>query len=154
MMWPTMAVIATSFIAATAVLAKVVTQHPLLVVVSLDSLHADDVRPDTMPTLSRFRDEHAAPPYMRPAFPTKTFVNHHTIATGLHPEQHGVLDNYMFDRDHRTMYKTYEQFHYDEAVVPIWIQNENDGDGRYSGVMMWPGSWFPYQGKKTNICRR
>jgi predicted AlkP superfamily pyrophosphatase or phosphodiesterase len=74
-----------------------------------------------MPTLSRFRDEHAAPPYMRPAFPTKTFVNHHTIATGLHPEQHGVLDNYMFDRDHRTMYKTYEQFHYDEAVVPIWV---------------------------------
>lgn len=27
------------------------------------------------------------------------------------------------------------------------MQNEYNGDGRHSGVMMWPGSEFPYQGK-------
>jgi len=46
------------------------------------------------------------------------------------------------------MHYTYEQFHYDDSLVPIWIQNEVNGDGRYSGVMMWPGSEFAYQGKK------
>jgi len=70
------------------------------------------------------------------------------MATGMHSETHGVLDNHMFGSEYETMHYTYEQFHYDEKVVPIWIQNENNGDERYSGVMMWPGSQFEYQKKK------
>jgi len=27
------------------------------------------------------------------------------------------------------------------------MQNEYNGEGRHSGVMMWSGSEFPYQGK-------
>lgn len=41
---------------------------------------------------------------------------------------------------------SYELFHYNESVIPIWRLNENR-NGR-SGVMMWPGSDFEYQGKK------
>jgi ectonucleotide pyrophosphatase/phosphodiesterase family protein 5 len=102
--------------------AAAVTRHPLVVVVSFDGFRPDYVQANATPTLSRFLNASAAPPYMRPAFPTKTFVNHHTIATGLHPEQHGVLDNHMFDRNNKTMHYTYEQFHYDESVVPIWVR--------------------------------
>ncbi|XP_025204851.1 ectonucleotide pyrophosphatase/phosphodiesterase family member 5-like [Melanaphis sacchari] len=124
-----------------------VSRHPVTVVVSFDGFRPDYIQPDATPTMARFRDASAAPPYMRSAFPTKTFVNHFTMATGMHPETHGVLDNYMFDRHNKTMHYTYEQFHYDDSLVPIWMQNEYNGEGRHSGVMMWPGSEFPYQSK-------
>ncbi|KAL4121158.1 hypothetical protein QTP88_013723 [Uroleucon formosanum] len=127
--------------------ATTVKRHPATVVMSFDGFRPDYIRPDLTPHMAQFRDASAAPPYIRSAFPTKTFVNHFTMATGLNPETHGVLDNTMFDSHNETMHYTYEQFHYDETVVPIWIQNENNGEGRHSGVMMWPGSEFPYQGK-------
>ncbi|XP_060868387.1 ectonucleotide pyrophosphatase/phosphodiesterase family member 5-like [Metopolophium dirhodum] len=130
-----------------AVTAATVKRHPVTLVVSFDGFRPDYIRPDVTPHMAQFRDASAAPPYMRSAFPTKTFVNHFTMATGLNPETHGVLDNTMFDSHNETMHYTYEQFHYDDSVVPIWIQNENNGEGRHSGVMMWPGSEFPYQGK-------
>ncbi|KAE9526192.1 hypothetical protein AGLY_013823 [Aphis glycines] len=125
-----------------------VSRHPVTVVVSFDGFQPHYIQPQLTPTLARFRNTSAAPPYMRSVFPTKTFVNHFTMATGMYPESHGVLDNYMFNwNDTTIMHYTYEQFHYDNEVVPIWIQNENNGDERYSGVLMWPGSEFAYQGK-------
>jgi len=113
---------AVAAIATTTVTVEAVTRHPLVVVLSFDGFRADYVQADVTPHLVRFRDASAAPPYMRAAFPTKTFVNHFTVATGLHPETHGVLDNYMFSDNHNgTMYYSYELFHYDESVVPIWV---------------------------------
>ncbi|VDK44111.1 unnamed protein product [Anisakis simplex] len=34
---------------------------------------------------------------MYASYPSKTFPNHHTIATGLYPEAHGIIDNNMYD---------------------------------------------------------
>ncbi|KAL5243488.1 hypothetical protein ACI65C_010898 [Semiaphis heraclei] len=135
------------FVVFTAMAAAGVSRHPVIVVMSFDGFRPDYIRPDVTPHMARFRDASASPPYMRSVFPTKTFVNHFTMATGMYSETHGVLDNYMFDKDYKRMHYTYEQFHYDDSVVPIWIQNENNGDGRYSGVMMWSGSEFAYQNK-------
>ena len=36
---------------------------------------------------------------MYPSYPSKTFPNHYTIATGLYPESHGIIDNYVYDPD-------------------------------------------------------
>lgn len=99
-----------------------ITRHPLVVVLSFDGFRADYVHPDVTPNLAQFKKTGASPPYMRNVFPTKTFVNHFTMATGLYPETHGVLDNYMFDRDNKTMHYTYEMFHYNELVMPIWVR--------------------------------
>lgn len=102
---------------------EAVTRHPLVVILSFDGFHPDYIQANLTPHLCQFRDASAAPAYMRPAFPTKTFVNHFTMATGFHPETHGVLDNYMFDRNNNeTMHYTYELFHYDESIVPIWVR--------------------------------
>lgn len=103
------------------VLAAAVARHPPMVIVSFDGFRPDYVQPDTTPHMARFRNAAAAPPYIRSAFPTKTFVNHFSLATGMYSETHGVLDNYMFDRRNETMHYTYEQFHYDESVQPIWV---------------------------------
>ena len=34
---------------------------------------------------------------MTAAFATKTFPNHYTLVTGLHPESHGIVSNVFYD---------------------------------------------------------
>lgn len=115
-----LAAVLCGLLAATAVTA--VSRHPVVVVVSFDGFRPDYVQPDVTPTLARFRAASASPPYMRSVFPTKTFVNHFTMATGMYPETHGVIDNYMFNSwRNQTMNYGYEMFHYDESIVPIWV---------------------------------
>uniref|UniRef100_A0A8C6PHM4 Ectonucleotide pyrophosphatase/phosphodiesterase 2 n=1 Tax=Nothobranchius furzeri TaxID=105023 RepID=A0A8C6PHM4_NOTFU len=36
-------------------------------------------------------------PYMRPVYPSKTFPNLYSLATGLYPESHGIVGNSMYD---------------------------------------------------------
>jgi len=106
-----------------------VSRHPVTVVVSFDGFRPSYIKPKLTPTLARFRNASAAPLFMRAAFPTKTFVNHFTMATGMYPESHGVLDNYMFScNDTTIMHYTYEQFHYDDKVVPIWVRSGRQRD--------------------------
>ncbi|KAG5889423.1 hypothetical protein JTB14_032757 [Gonioctena quinquepunctata] len=86
--------------------------------------------------------------YLINVFPTKTFPNHHSIATGLYTETHGVIGNRYFDKKaNKVVNIGYDLFHYDKSTVPIWRWNEDQGNGRYSATMMWPGANFPYQGK-------
>ncbi|XP_050537073.1 ectonucleotide pyrophosphatase/phosphodiesterase family member 5-like isoform X2 [Daktulosphaira vitifoliae] len=131
---------------ATAVTA--LTKHPLVMIVSFDAFRPDYINPKTTPHLAMFKKSGVSVPYMKSVFPTKTFVNHFSIATGLYAETHGILDNYMFDSKFKYMHCSEEQFHYNNRVVPLWLENEFNGDERYSGVMMWPGSEFSYLGKK------
>ncbi|CAJ0939706.1 unnamed protein product, partial [Mesorhabditis belari] len=35
--------------------------------------------------------------FVIPSYPTKTFPNHYTIATGVYPGHHGLVDNYVYD---------------------------------------------------------
>ncbi|CAL8123973.1 unnamed protein product [Orchesella dallaii] len=80
-------------------------------------------------------------PHMDPVFPTKTFPNHHSIATGLYPESHGIVDNTFFDPKYNETLNTNDPrfWNYRPDVLPIWIRNEMAGEGRISGCLMWPG---------------
>lgn len=59
--------------------------------------------------------------YMFNVFPTKTFVNHHSISTGLYPEVHGVIANHVYNEDTKKMMDFDELFHYDDSIMPIWV---------------------------------
>lgn len=83
--------------------------------------------------------------YLRNVFPTKTFPNHHTISTGVFPEEHGVMANSLFDFTLSSNLKySFELFHFKSEIKPIWILNEMNGG--HSGCMMWPGSDYEYDG--------
>ncbi|CAF3854318.1 unnamed protein product, partial [Rotaria sp. Silwood1] len=52
-----------------------------------------------LPTLNRFRNEGVQAKHgMQPTFPTMTFPNHISIATGMYQEDHGVVYNIFYDR--------------------------------------------------------
>lgn len=62
--------------------AKLVTKtEPALLVVSFDAFRPDYLNRDVTPNLNQFRLEGTSAQYMLNVFPTKTFVNHFTIAT-------------------------------------------------------------------------
>lgn len=61
--------------------------------------------------------------YLNNVFITKTFTNHHSIATGTYPEKHGVLGNSFYDPfyDKKIDY-SYEMWHYSDDILPIWVR--------------------------------
>uniref|UniRef100_A0A8D9F2M4 Ectonucleotide pyrophosphatase/phosphodiesterase family member 5 n=1 Tax=Cacopsylla melanoneura TaxID=428564 RepID=A0A8D9F2M4_9HEMI len=126
-------------------LASSISTHPLILIVSFDGFYYDYLNRGITPNLLQLRSEGVYSQYMRNIFPTKTYPNHHSISTGLYAEQHGVIDNHIFD------VKTNEVFNYSKAmflrddVIPIYTLNELAGNGRYSGSMMWPGSDYQYK---------
>lgn len=70
----------------------------------------------------------------------------------MQPQTHGVTGNEVFDRRKKKFMKySYELFHYNENIVPIWKWNEDQGG--ITGVMMWPGSNFAYQNRKVTFVK-
>ena len=81
---------------------------------------------------------------LRTVYPSKTFPGHLSIATGLHPTEHGVIDNY-FCRSDRTDCYSMGKGRKDPswlAGIPLWTLVEQQG-GRAS-TFFWPESDAPF----------
>lgn len=93
-----------------------------LVVVSFDAFRPDYLDRGLTPHLNEFRQSGVRAEYMRNVFPTKTFPNHFSIATGLYAGAHGVTGNKVFDSKlGRELSYSYELFHQNQDVLPIWV---------------------------------
>lgn len=115
---------------------------PTTIIISLDGFRADFLQRGLTPRLNAFIKEGISPLYMLPSFPSVTFPNHYTLATGLYPEAHGVVGNTFWDPDLE------EDFHYTDPArsmdpkwwggEPFWVTAEKSGVR--SAIHMWPGS--------------
>lgn len=83
-----------------------------------------------------------------PSFPTKTFPNHYTMATGLYPDHHGLINNNFWAPDLELLYRigdsemvTNPDFYEGE---PIWVTAEKQGVK--SASFYWVGSEAPIGG--------
>ncbi|KAI1897715.1 hypothetical protein AGOR_G00086130 [Albula goreensis] len=126
------------------------TQHcpagisrPPVILVSLDGFRASYLRNhgNLLPVISKLKNCGTSTPYMRPAYPTKTFPNHYTLVTGLYPESHGIVDNKMYDVTQNISFslKDKEKFnaHWYQGE-PVWITAMHNK--LRSGTFFWPGS--------------
>ena len=115
---------------------------PTTLMISLDGFRADYLNRGLTPRLNAFIKEGVSPLYMTPSFPSVTFPNHHTIATGLYPEGHGVVGNTFWDPELQ------EEFYYTDPArsldpkwwggEPFWVTAEKAGIR--TAIHMWPGS--------------
>ncbi|KAH9879383.1 hypothetical protein J1614_002823 [Plenodomus biglobosus] len=115
---------------------------PTTILISLDGFRADFLYRDLTPTLNQFVQEGISPKYMLPSFPSVTFPNHYTMATGMYPEAHGVVGNTFWDP------VLEKEFYYTDPErslqshwwggEPIWVTAEKQKVR--SAVHMWPGS--------------
>lgn len=68
---------------------------------------------------------------MIPAFPTKTFPSHYTLATGLLPDHHGIINNSFYAPDLGRVYRIADR----DMVMngkayfgePVWVTSEKQG---------------------------
>lgn len=115
---------------------------PTTILISLDGFRADFLQRGLTPRLNAFIKEGVSPKYMLPSFPSVTFPNHYTIATGLFPESHGVVGNTFWDPTLKA------EFYYtdpDRSLDPKWWGGEPfwvtaEKQGIRSAIHMWPGS--------------
>ena len=73
--------------------------QPYLIVLSLDGFRWDYTQNAYTPTLDSLKAVGVIAESLKPSYPTKTFPNHYTIATGLYPDHHGLVDNYFHATD-------------------------------------------------------
>lgn len=95
----------------------------ILLVVSYDSFNKGYLDLKVSPNLERVQQEGISVQYLRNVFPTKTFPNHFSIATGLYPDKHGVVNNEIFDSKLKESVKYGNDFYHmdDKQVTPIWV---------------------------------
>lgn len=139
------------------------TSDTTLLLISIDGLRHDYLQLHQAPMLSELAAGGVHIKQLQPVFPSKTFPNHYSLVTGLHPQKHGVVDNSMYDP------ATGRQFalNMPKEVAdgfwwqgePIWITAELQGVT--AATYFFPGSeaeikgsrptyWFPYQHSTPN----
>lgn len=123
------------------------------VILSLDGFRWDYPDKTSTPTLHQIAKDGVKAVSLIPCFPSKTFPNHYTIATGLYPDHHGLVNNSFYDR---TLGKPYaignKEARFDPEFYggePIWITAQNQEVKTAS--FYWVGSDVAIEGKYPDI---
>ncbi|MCH8537664.1 MAG: ectonucleotide pyrophosphatase/phosphodiesterase [Alkalimonas sp.] len=139
------------------------TLAPTLILISIDGVHPDYLERYPSQHLNALADAGVRVAALKPVFPSKTFPNHYSLVTGLHPENHGVIDNSMYDPkwDARFSMRMPEEVGNPRwwGGEPIWVTAEKQG--QVAATYFFPGSeapiqgvrpsfWFPYDGDTPN----
>ena len=106
-------------------------ENPYLILISLDGFRWDYVEKYKPPQLSTFIENGVKAESLIPSYPTKTFPNHYTIATGLYPDRHGILGNNFYSHDKKVTYNIRDREMVEDGSFyhgsPIWIHAAKTG---------------------------
>uniref|UniRef100_UPI00398F0FF7 autotaxin isoform X2 n=1 Tax=Pristiophorus japonicus TaxID=55135 RepID=UPI00398F0FF7 len=127
--------------------------RPPLIIFSVDGFRASYMKKGgkVMPNIEKLRSCGTHAPYMRPVYPTKTFPNMYTLATGLYPESHGIVGNLMHDPvfDANFSLRGREKFNPRWwGGQPIWVTTVNQAVK--AGTFFWP-IIIPYERRVFTI---
>ncbi len=127
-------------------------KQPQLLLISFDGFRADYLSKTETPNFDRLIKNGATAEGLIPIFPTKTFPNHYAIASGLYPENNGLIGNNMYDPD---MDARYSMGNRDAVENPNWysgepIWNTVEKAGKKAGTMFWIGSEAPIQNMRPS----
>ena len=124
-------VLLTVVLSACAPSASIRDLRPTVILISLDGFRYDYLEKYHPPTLLSLARDGVQAKWMIPSFPSKTFPNHYTIATGLYPQNHGIVENNVFDKGFNA---TFTMSNREEVQngrwwlgEPIWITAEKQG---------------------------
>ncbi|XP_061461626.1 ectonucleotide pyrophosphatase/phosphodiesterase family member 2 isoform X1 [Rhineura floridana] len=127
--------------------------RPPLIIFSVDGFRASYMKKGdkVMRNIEKLRSCGTHAPYMRPVYPTKTFPNLYTLATGLYPESHGIIGNSMYDPvfDAAFNLRGREKFnHRWWGGQPIWITAAKQGVK--AGTFFW-SNMIPHERRILTI---
>lgn len=131
--------------AASAAVTAAPGNEPIVIVMSWDGVRHDYPDLTELPGLARVAGEGVRAGRLTPVFPSNTFPGHVSLATGTHPDRHGIIDNHFYDRDGR-QYRYSADADWIEAE-PLWIAAERQGVP--AATYFWVGSETDWQGQGT-----
>jgi predicted AlkP superfamily pyrophosphatase or phosphodiesterase len=124
------------------------TGKPYVVMLSFDGFRHDYLDLWHLPAIASLARDGARAEVLVPTFPSKTFPNHYSIATGLYPGHHGLVGNEMWDPRWKARFRTARDADTRDARwyrgEPIWVTAEKQG--MLAAAYFWPGSEAPIEG--------
>ena len=137
--------------------------RPHVVLVSFDGFHPGYLDRFDTPHFDRLAARGTRAAGLVSVFPSLTFPAHYSIATGLHPEAHGVVGNRFFDPARGAEFSYRRRNDAQDGTwwggEPIWVTAETQG--MVSAAFFFPGTeadiggvrpshWRPYDGRVAN----
>lgn len=146
----------TTFVACLFVLSSIVTtgcssrqkSERYVVVLSMDGFRSDYPKRAHTPTLDSLGKAGICSTF-RPSYPSVTFPNHYSMATGLHPDHHGLVNNFFYDAELDSVYKMGNLNPAFYGGEPIW--NTAEKQGIRTASYYWVGTEIPVQGMQPSI---
>lgn len=131
---------------------QVENEKQYLVILSMDGFRWDYTSKTETPNFDRLATIGVKADALIPAFPTKTFPNHYTMATGLFPDHHGIVMNSFYDSALKKSYSMGNR----EAVgngafyggEPVWVTAEKQG--LTAASLFWVGSEAEIKGVRPS----
>jgi predicted AlkP superfamily pyrophosphatase or phosphodiesterase len=121
---------------------------PFVVIVSLDAFRWDYDSIYGTPELNDMAARGVKAERLIPSFPTKTFPNHYTIATGLYPDHHGLVNNSFYAPDLGLVYRIGDRAMVSNGAFyggePLWVTARKQG--MKTASFYWVGSEAPIMG--------
>lgn len=132
----------TQYIIPNRVNSQIQQQKPYVILISADGFRNDFADKFQATHLQRLRAQGVAASAMIPSYPTLTFPNHYTLATGLYPAHHGLVDNTFYDPQKKQQYRIGNRQVVEDSSyyggTPIWVLAEQQQ--MISACFYWVGS--------------
>lgn len=123
-----------------------------VVILSMDAFRHDLASMYDTPTLDSVASVGVYSEIM-PCFPSNTFPNHYAMATGLHPDHHGIVNNSFYDKSMGKSYAISDAAARENAAFykgePIW--NTVERQGLIAHVYGWVGVDAAVNGRKPTV---
>ncbi len=117
-------------------------KKPYVIFISADGFRHDLADKYHATHLLALRAKGAAAASMTPAFPSVTFPNHYSLATGLYPAHHGLVDNTFYDPQKGKGYRINDRAAVTDSSwyggIPLWVLAERQQ--MLSASFFWVGS--------------
>jgi len=131
-------------------------QETYVVMLSMDGWRWDYSARVPTPNLDRIAARGVMAQYVIPAFPTKTFPNHYSMATGLYPDNHGIVANNFYCPQLNLAFRLGDRTTVENPVFyggePIWVTAEKQG--LITASYFWVGSEAPVKGIQPTFWKR
>lgn len=132
-------------------------EESIVILISLDGVRHDYLDRADFPAFGRMEVEGLRADRLVPVFPSSTFANHVSLATGASVETHGIINNAFIDRDKGLYFYGAGEGEGGEPrdwlqAEPLWVAAERQG--LHSAVYFWVGSESDYRGQRPSYVRR
>jgi predicted AlkP superfamily pyrophosphatase or phosphodiesterase len=121
---------------------------PYIILISADGFRFDLAEKYKAGNLIRLRSSGVAADYLQPVFPSLTFPNHYSIATGDYPVHDGIVDNTFYDPARHQVYSMGNRKVVEDSswygATPIWVLAEQQQ--LLSASFYWVGAESAIQG--------